>query len=401
MCLLYLDHRRVKAIFMSASTVERRELVTESIACAIEILEAVETVRTLESAIAERTRSADRRYRHIQELGRSLISTLERRGAREAGDLAALADRIRQVASEEVADEVRRIRERFEHDIDSARAEIAACGDRWRATLESLMLRRDLPGSTGRIAIALGDGGDYTARLFVHNDAGLGADIELGIPADSIWAAGVRVGDVAGRLRVAVPSRSWLLRRERVSRKSLMRYTVAGLVHNADGTLLHLRRGALDDDRGFDVHYGANRGEIAVSTTGGAEPLPDHAASVDDCDALRTLRNALLDHAIPLVDDRRSIRRATLDAVPVDELDSPEVIAARIVRAIADTASESDLSVADVQKQIAHLRGPSRRVFAALGADAASTPPTPVRPSKARSASEIDRAWDLTPGPVA
>jgi|GEM_PF-3687007 len=419
-------HAAVGAVAFGPHTLD---LIEAAVACAVDILNLDEQLRGLRQAIEDREALAERRYADIQALGTSLSDALARRQRDTDTDLSALADRIRQSAGEEVAREVRRVRDALERDCDDDRGDITRLENACRQRTERLLLRHDLPGASGKLSLVLTDVGEYDGHLRVHNDTGLGGTFELDCADDDMFDTALRVGDVVSGLKVHVPHRGRVLRRDGVSRRKLDGMWLTCLVHTGAGTLLRLRKN-LVSETGYDIRfvYADDCVRIAAAGEEGVSSLPEHSSDAEDVAALAELEAILVEAAEETSRNRRRIHAPTLGDAPLDEA-SPTQVATQIIHAIALTVQElasasgsrDSLVVRDASGQtlrlqrdrlLTHIRGLPQRaqaLFYPLGLTSPprpapspprrrprATPPTPPPQAmrKRRSLSEVDADWD-------
>ncbi len=382
-------------------TPETIELIRNSVACAVVLLERRERIRFLERVLAEQTTMTRKRFSDLSQLGRQLTGTLDR-ATTETRHLSRVSDRIREAASGEVAVEVRRVREAFESGRTTTRAEIDSLEREWRGFVDEFLLNNVMPGSRGRIRIRLNDDDEYEAVLRVDNDADLAAIFRLDIPYTSRLAAAVRVRDLVDDLRVGVPHRGWLFG-DRVSTRRLGRYWITRVVYTGDATMVSLRAGARRDV-GFDLRFSEGGDGVRVRAVGEGDPkLPEHLVTGSEAEHLRELEDVLVGALVPLAEARAQTLAVRVAGTRLDEACADD-IAQRIVGSIGAL-------MRGVRRALQHERGglidmierlpPKLQArFEPLGLVPIALPPPPVphvvtkRPD---SFSDIARRWQRPP----
>lgn len=386
-------------------TPESVGLIRNAVACAVVLFERQERIRFLETLLAEQTSLTKRRFDELSQLGRELTGVLSR-ATTETEHLGRVSDRIREVTSDEVAVEVRRVRERFETDWRTTKEEIATLTREWQRFVEELVLHNDLPGSRGRIRLDLGEDGSYQALLRVDNDADMTATFRLRIPKRDAFAGLVRVGDVLEQVKVRVPQRSWLLG-DRVSKRSLDRYLIKRVVYTGETTLVRLRTGK-PDDVGFDLRF-ARAGAVVIRAVGFGEPkLGEHVAEDIDAERLRELERELIDMIVPLTHSRAETLAVRLGGATLDAV-SPTEVADRIITSVAALMRNVRRVLHDervgLTEMIGRLPVELQQHFRPLGLVRGQTlpaPPPPLMFNRQRTRrpttfSELNRGWERRP----
>jgi hypothetical protein len=280
--------------------------------------------------------------------------------------------------------------------------------------LETLLLRHHLPQSRMSLTLQARANGPYGAWLRVGTPFGLGANLELDVPAAHVFGHALRVDRVIDRLEVQAPDTGgWLHKEGKIRAHRLEKLYVAHLDLDAEQSCIKLRAAADGSGPGFDVLVRAEAPVVRLVRVGERDTAPDEPFEVEDADAVALLKfmEKLETPARELVAHRKALVQANLDDRPLGEHDQPSVLAERLVAAVAPVTQEIArrspsttelvlkrmvsggrreeifVTKADLQRRIEHLPLPLRAVFDPLGLGAANGPAPLVAAAPARPAS--------------
>jgi len=379
-------------------TIDTIQLIRDSVACAVVVLERGERIKFLETIRDEQAALTKRRFSDLNTLGRALTNSLTDQVESSTSDLSEVSDRIRQATSDEVAVEVRKVRETFDSELAQSQREINELTLEWHEIVTAFLLENDLPGSRGRISIRLNDAEEYEGFLRVENDTGVTATFRLAIPTASPFTKRLQLSDLVDQLKVRVPHKGWL-RGERVAKRNLGRYLITRMVHTRDTTMLRINKRGVRS--GFDLRFSADDPNVSIRAIGlpGDRQLPEHLAVGEDAEQLQELYRVVSEIVDPLSSSRGETRSVRFEGIRLSEM-SADLVAQRIIDSIAALMREARRALCDervqLNKLVQRLPVNVHYRFKSLGLLRPSIPPPPPprrRYGRPGSFNEINQGW--------
>jgi hypothetical protein len=210
--------------------------------------------------------------------------------------------------------------------------------------LEALLAKHDLPDMTLDVHIGVEGGTRYACRALLGTGFGLGAVLELEIPANDLFGQVIRVERLAERLEVQAPEMSgWLHKEMKVRPQHLEKHHVTEVSIVGGAGTFKLRLAPDGSGPGLDVSV-ANDGPRAVRLTRvdeqGKEVGPPFEAREADAGKLAALYQKLAAALDKVTRHKRKVVGATVDGEPMQKLESSAALVEKLVAAIAPVVRE-------------------------------------------------------------
>jgi hypothetical protein len=209
--------------------------------------------------------------------------------------------------------------------------------------LETLLLRHQLPDSIAVVRVHLEAATQYDAQLHGRTTYGLEWVVSLEIPSSHPLAHVLRVDRVVERLEVDAPEEAgWLRKETKIRPQRLDRLHVVELTVDPMETSVKLRTTPEGYGVGFDLLFERDKPEVQLTRTpenGVAVDAP-YAVTGDDAAKLREFESALVEMARDLMEHKKELLVASLDDVPIRQIESPRVLVDRLIANIAPTVQE-------------------------------------------------------------
>lgn len=309
-----------------------------------------------------------------------------------------------------------------------AKARIIKDGARSSAlrAVETFLLRHDLPGTQVALRILAQESG-YASQAVVGTPFGVEAVFELFVPAAHEWGRVRRVGDLASGVEVHVPLESGLFfKRIEVQAVRLDKLYFGTLHLSGERSVITLRKQPRAGT-GYKLVFDASKQQqpprvfISKLDEEGVETA-DEALELRGNDAVHVLRlwQRVLDSTSDLSMRRHAMSTALVDGRPILELDEPQLVCERLVRAMspvvreiarrsgapgelvlrrtvsAGRRDEIYITKAELQEKVMTLAPPLRLVFAPFELDSPRSPraPAPSLPAYEELADEDVQALE-------
>jgi len=227
-------------------------------------------------------------------------------------------------------------------DIAAQRARAAQGGAKERElcvrALETLLLRQELPDAVAILEITMQPGKGYEAQLAGQTPWGLDWVLNLEIPRAHALAHPLKVERIVERLEVEAPEEAgWLRKETRLRPQRLDRFHIAEVLVEPGRTTIKLRAGADGTGLGFDLtfEHEPTRVHLVRLREGTAEPDAPYELSTEDVARLQSLHDRLVAMAGELREHPTSLADASIDDVPVAQLERPRVLVERFLASVA------------------------------------------------------------------
>lgn len=283
----------------------------------------------------------------LEAIAAALVRAMEpHMGDQEHPGAGQVSVRVVQAARAELESARRESAERREAAVRRTEATIGAERAGIHRAMEAFLARRELPETAWRVRWRMGEGGgEAPVQAFVEGMApcGLVAVLEADVPADHRFARPPRVAELEREVVIRLPrDRGWLRRSDR-RRERLDRMYLTEVDLRPDRAALVLRRHVKGPAPGLEIVMRAEgqEGPTARVLTesgpglGGAVPLDG-----DDIAAVHRLWDHVERELSGLVTRRRRLVSATLEDVPVRDLDRPALLARAMVGSLAPLVRE-------------------------------------------------------------
>jgi hypothetical protein len=211
--------------------------------------------------------------------------------------------------------------------------------------VETFLLHHDIPGSQVGLRIVANENG-YASQALVGTPFGVEAVFDLLVPVAHEWGRVRRVGDLTTGVEVHVPLPSGLfIKRVEVQSVKLDRLYLSTLHLTAERSVITLRRGPRSGT-GFKVIYDGSqhappRVILSKIEEDGTES-PEPALELTGGDAMHVLRlwQRVLDSTRDLTMRRNAMVSAHVNGRAILDVDEPQVVCERLVRALAPIVRE-------------------------------------------------------------
>ncbi len=211
--------------------------------------------------------------------------------------------------------------------------------------IESLLSRRQLPGTIWRLRWRAGTG-EQIAAAQVKGTApgGLEAVLDLDVPPSHMWAHGVRVSGLARDVVVRLPrlSGGMFNRTGRVAMK-LDSWYVTEVEVSPEKTCLVLRKSVKGPSEGLEVVLRATEGpspSVRRMLSGGGAEGPPILIDGPDASALDRVWRRVAETMRDLERRRGRLASATAMGKPITAIERPAALAALLVDSVAPLARE-------------------------------------------------------------
>ena len=212
--------------------------------------------------------------------------------------------------------------------------------------LETFLLRHDLPGTEVGLRILAGES-TYASQAVVGTPFGVEAVFDLVVPAAHEWGRVRRVGDLTSGVEVHVPLESGLFfKRIEVQALRLDRLYFSTLHLKTERSVLTLRKQPRSGT-GYKLVLDSTKPQqpprvlIGKIDEDGTESA-DEAIELHGEDMIHVLRlwQRVLDSTSDLSMRRHAMSSALVDGRPIHELDEPQLVCERLVRAMSPVVRE-------------------------------------------------------------
>jgi hypothetical protein len=291
--------------------------------------------------VAEAT---DREIERAEAFAAEVMRAVDRAGVGEPDSLAArCAARIRQGIRDLVRSEADGAQTAVANERTRAAQIAAAEQEGCLRALEPLLLRHSLPDSIAVVRVHLEAGVQYDAQLHGRTTYGLEWAVGLEIPTTHPLGHVLRVDRIFERLEVEAPEEGGWLRKETKNRpQRLDRLHVVELTADPTETAVKLRVTPEGSSAGFDLLFERDSPKVLLARTleGGQPADAPYEITGEDAAKLRALEDALVAMARELAEHKKSLLVASLDDTPIRQIDSPRLLADRLIANIAPTVQE-------------------------------------------------------------
>jgi hypothetical protein len=396
-------------------------LLRDAIDFSVEVLLAVQRVRTCEAGKRERQTAADLELERLADLERSITLVLGAQGSGNDTAASRCGATLGKALATAVAAETGTVQSAVAQDLAAVDRDIAKEREACVRALESLLLRDDLPGASRALRVWL-EGGHYQARL-VESALELESAVALDIPAGNLLAAPIRVERLIEVLDRAPEKRGWLGKSGPLHK--LAKLYLVEVVRTDEETTLRLRGGQSLEDAGHDLVIRPVESKVTMATVGksgdeGAIVLPS-----EDAEQWLAVYKQIETAVAPLAGNRKRLVVARLDGKLLAEHANPAVLVERLVGSMApvvrdiashspvagelvlkrvvgdDQREETFISKADLQRRLERLTAELRSLFAPLGlappAPAGKAVPPPIRSADDEEDTGVRMPTGLTP----
>jgi hypothetical protein len=221
---------------------------------------------------------------------------------------------------------------------------IVRSGESAHRSLESFLLRPDLPGpELGLTWAAAGEQG-HTGQVAIKTPFGVTAAFSLALPPDHVWARPRRLAELAPGLEVHFPQQSgWLSKRVEMAPVKLDRMYLSAVKLDTASAEFRLRKGP-SSGPGYRVLVNLHEQHQVVLQPIGEDgsPDPDEPLTLDGEDSAQMFR--LCSRVVESMEGLSSLRRnmvsVDLDGRPLDEMAWPEAVAQRLIAELTPVVSE-------------------------------------------------------------
>lgn len=328
--------------------VDYLELVRAAVRCGVGLLVAQQAIdeASAKIAAAEQTRASEKgRLDRISEALRQTMLRFENGPEREAR----VAARVKESARSAVEEELAGVLGVAEAELAARRAEIDRAREAALRALEEFLRHHLVPGSETRVLLRA-DGEAYAGEATLTTPFGVDATFRLDIPQADEWGRVRRVSELSAGSEIHVPQQAgWISKRLELQRVKLDKLFVTELHGGPTSGRLQVRKSArggagyaIETGR-TDAHASTNGSSSAwVRELDGAssEEAESHVVEPDDRECVDRLFAAVDASLAPLAARRATLVTATFDGRPVRDLDTPRMIAMRLVQALAPTVKE-------------------------------------------------------------
>lgn len=221
---------------------------------------------------------------------------------------------------------------------------VARSGESAHRSLESFLLRHDLPGTELRLTWAAAGEQSYTGQVGVKTPFGIDATFSLAIPPEHVWARPRRLSELAPGLEVHFPQQSgWLSKRVEMAPVKLDKLFLSAVKLDTAAAEFHLRKGATSGT-GYRVRVNLNEEHQVVlqplAEDGSADADAPLTLDGEDSAQMFRLCSRVVESMQGLSSLRRSMLSAELDGQPFDEMSWPESVAQRLIEQLAPVVTE-------------------------------------------------------------
>jgi hypothetical protein len=313
------------------------DFAVEALLCDARLTDATRRVALLSEAI-------EKEIGRAEAFAVQVSRTLDHAEVGDRDSLAArCAARIRQGAMDLVRSEAEAARASVA--TEKARAMQAATGERdaCAKALGTLLLRHPLPEALAITHVSVEAGTHYGAQLHGRTAYGLEWVLALEVPPSSPLAHVLRIERVAPRLEVEAPEEGgWIHKEVKIRPQRFDRLYLAELTVDPAETTIKLRAAPEGGGAGFDLSFKAddNHVQLVRVLEGGAAPDSSYSVVGEDVSKLQSLRDTLVAMASELAEHRKALIEASLDQVPIRQLESPRALVERLIVNIAPTVQE-------------------------------------------------------------
>jgi len=320
------------------------EFLRDGLDCCVELALSTDGLRREADRAAVLRHDARMEVEQLEKLCSEVESAIKAfPGAEGDGPAARCARAVLQSTNDLVRSEVHGVNAVLQ--TEESKVEAARAGQRENCVkaLEALLLRHDLPDSSGTLRLKARTNGPYSAELQMVTPLGIVATLALEVPASHLFGHIVRVDRIVDHLEVHAPEiGGWLHKEEKMRVQRLERLYIAELDLGTRESTVGLRAGAEGSGSGFDVLISSEAPRVIlkrVAEKNGSSGEPFEVCE-EDGDNLLALLQKLENAAEELVDQRKALLEASLDERPLHQHDEPTVLVDRFIQAIAPVVRE-------------------------------------------------------------
>lgn len=319
------------------------ELVRATIDACVEVLAAQSRIRDGELRLHEIERQARQDEELLSRFGKAMQGTVAAatRDAAADGPLARCSEAVLSATGDAVRRQIQAVHASAAS--DARRTEQVGAGERRRCVeaLRALLLDHDLPDAETAVHVEHVPGTGYSARLGSVTPYGIELVIDLDIPADSLFAGELKVGQLADAVEIHAPARGgWLRKGTRYPRHKLGKLYVTHVSVAPTGVTFNLRSSAEPGATGFDFRFRAD-GAIESRQPHVDDPeLRDFELADADERRLRAVCERLEEAAVNLVACRTSLSQFKVDGQELAAHPQPSLVVERLVAAMAPVVKE-------------------------------------------------------------
>jgi hypothetical protein len=311
--------------------------------CALRVCAAEGTIRSAAGRVEVLRRQLEQELHHLavaQQSARTALTTLADSAAGKPAARAAL--KVVEAIDAEFAQAYQDVKAAAEESTASAltlweaerRAVVEALGE--------LVSSHTLAGAAHEIILEFAERG-YRGKMVLKTEFGLQAQLELSVPAGHLFARPVLVGELVRDLKVSLPmGGGWLGGRGKLRRVRLDKMVVQAVTDAPGKTLIrldefggdHIVNISFDDDASTPIAI------VVVDRNRGDAVGPAVAPDQDAVAQLERMRALVQQSAQQLQTGQRSLTRALLEGVAVEDLDNPLELGRRMIEWLAPLVNE-------------------------------------------------------------
>lgn len=319
------------------------DLVRQSLDCGIQLLSAQHSINVagerLRSVEAGQSETRTQIGNMLDAVGVAMAHFEVAPDARVSAVARAIAERTQQV----VADAQRGLDEELTMLGAQTRGIVDRARESAHRALETLLRAHDLPGSVLGLELNAGELG-YQGKVSLRTSFGVGAVFSISIPSEHAWSKPRRVSELTQGAEIRVPRESgWISKRTELMPTKLDKLFVSDVKLGNVQSSVRLRK-APDSGSGYQLSVDLTREPrmtlALVREDGSLGSEPPLTLSEEDGLAAIALWRSLADSLQDLFGRRQAMLSAELDERPLRELESPRVIAERIVADLAPLTLE-------------------------------------------------------------
>lgn len=320
-------------------------LVRDVFDFAVEVLLASGRIDDLKAATRSADQAAEIEKARLEAMHRRLTEALGPDADGPDGPASRCAEAISRACRGAVDDEIRRLDVELSRERDMSDKTARRERKQVERALEKLLLvPHPLPASHSDLELVLSGELGYSATLRARADYGVEVLLDYDIPEQNLFAAPVRVLQLAPSMEIHVPEeRGWISKKIKPVRHKLGKHFIAGLRHGPSRIILSLREEAAIGSAGFDLMLDADwPAPRVVPVAAGVEAdLTDaHQLDADDEAVVRELLTTLVDAADAVRAHPSQLLEAKLDGAPLVDAEDVTTVVDRLLELMAPTVRE-------------------------------------------------------------
>jgi hypothetical protein len=316
------------------------ELLRHALEASVQILRADQRLQEGRGRRAARETRGVRELEELDALAKTVNGVLEGVITSDATPASRCAAAIARAGAEAVRAERDAVKSSLNADLAATEAEAARERQACLRALEGFLLKHDLPEAATTLHL-YGDGTRYHGMVAQKTPYGVRVELELDIPAGSVFAHDLRVERLIDGLEIHAPESAGVFRKQtRLAPHKLGKHVVVDVLVVPDETRLMLRESHEKGAPGFDITV--RKGEVlGVNRIGKEGETPIYEAT--DAEKARFFE---LDEKVRAAAGelaratRRALKEAQFDSMAFEELDQPQVLVERLIAAMAPTVQE-------------------------------------------------------------